>query len=231
VRGGDLGGGGEAGAQLVGWMPVGLVEGDDDLEVLGLFGAGGDCDVATPVVRSRAWSPTSVTWPLKTLPGRASTVTSAGWFRETLTMSVSSTLTSAVMTDMSARVISVEPSAFWMPTTTVSPSRTGTLVTRPSKGARLWSCRGVVVAALGGDGLVRRGRAAESVCALAWRERPDAAPGWRRRRRRRLSWRRSPAWRSAFRRRAPGAVKSSFFCSRSALAWSTLASAVFSAAI
>ncbi len=27
--------------------------------------------------------------------------------------------------------------AFWMPTTTVSPSRTGTLVTRPSKGARL----------------------------------------------------------------------------------------------
>ena len=52
-------------------------------------------------------------------------------------MSVSSTLTSAVMTDMSARVIRVEPSAFWMPTTTVSPSRTGTLVTRPSKGARL----------------------------------------------------------------------------------------------
>jgi hypothetical protein len=53
-----------------------------------------------------------------------------------LTMSVSSTLTSAVMTDMSARVMRVDPSAFWMPTTTVSPSRTGTLVTRPSKGAR-----------------------------------------------------------------------------------------------
>ena len=50
-------------------------------------------------------------------------------------MSVSSTLTSAVMTHMSARVIRVEPSAFWMPTTTVSPSRTGRLVTRPSKGA------------------------------------------------------------------------------------------------
>ena len=33
------------------------------------------------MVRSRAWSPTSVTWPLKTRPGRASTVTSAGWFR------------------------------------------------------------------------------------------------------------------------------------------------------
>ena len=37
MRRGDLGGGGEAGPQLVG----GLVEGDDDLEVLGLFGAGG----------------------------------------------------------------------------------------------------------------------------------------------------------------------------------------------
>ena len=37
VRRGDFGGGGEAGAQLVG----GIVEGDHDLEVLGLFGAGG----------------------------------------------------------------------------------------------------------------------------------------------------------------------------------------------
>jgi len=27
-----------------------------------------DCEVATPVERSRAWSPASVTWPLKTLP-------------------------------------------------------------------------------------------------------------------------------------------------------------------
>ena len=96
-----------------------------------------DCEVATPVVRRRAWSPTSVTWPLRMRPGKASMVTSAGWPSLTLTMSVSSTLTSAVMTLMSARVIRVDPSAFWMPTTTVSPSRTGTLVTRPLKGARL----------------------------------------------------------------------------------------------
>ena len=40
VGGGDLGGGGEAGAKLVVVWP-GLIEGDDDLEVLGLFGAGG----------------------------------------------------------------------------------------------------------------------------------------------------------------------------------------------
>ncbi len=37
VRGGDFGGGGKAGAEFVG----GVVEGDDDLEVLGLFSAGG----------------------------------------------------------------------------------------------------------------------------------------------------------------------------------------------
>ena len=71
-----------------------------------------DCEVAMPVERSRAWSPTRVTWPLKTLPGKASTVTSAGWPIWTLTMSVSSTLTSAVMTLMSARVMRVEPSVF-----------------------------------------------------------------------------------------------------------------------
>ena len=40
VRGGDLGGGGEAGAELV-EVGAGGVEGDDDLEVLGLLGAGG----------------------------------------------------------------------------------------------------------------------------------------------------------------------------------------------
>src|ERR1035438_3134564 len=39
-------------------------------------------------------------------------------------MSVSSTFTSAVTTLMSAIVISVEPSEFWMPITTASPSRT-----------------------------------------------------------------------------------------------------------
>ena len=62
-------------------------------------------------------------------------VTSAGWPRCTLTMSVSSTLTSDVITDMSAIVISVLPGEFWIPMTTVSPSRTGRLVITPSKGA------------------------------------------------------------------------------------------------
>ena len=52
-------------------------------------------------------------------------------------MSVSSILTSAVTTDMSAIVIRVEPSAFWIPVTMVSPSRTGKLVTMPSYGATL----------------------------------------------------------------------------------------------
>ena len=46
------------------------------------------------------------------LPGSASTVMSAGWPSLMLTMSVSSTLTSAVTMLMSARVIRVEPSAF-----------------------------------------------------------------------------------------------------------------------
>ncbi len=36
------------------------------------------------------------------------------------------------MTDMSARVISVLPGEFWIPITTVSPSRTGRLVIMPS---------------------------------------------------------------------------------------------------
>ena len=52
-------------------------------------------------------------------------------------MSVSSTFTSAVTTDMLASVIRVLPTAFWMPSTTVSPSCTGRLVTMPSKGAML----------------------------------------------------------------------------------------------
>ena len=39
------------------------------------------------------------------------------------------------MTDVSPIVISVLPGEFWMPGTTVSPSRTGTLVMMPSKGA------------------------------------------------------------------------------------------------
>src|ERR1035438_6465106 len=63
------------------------------------------CDAATPVDRRIAVLPISVTWPLNVLLGMASMVTSAVWFSLTLTISVSSTFTSAVMSDMSAMVM------------------------------------------------------------------------------------------------------------------------------
>ena len=90
------------------------------------------CDVERPLERTMALSPISETVPWKTFFGIASMVTSADWPSRTFTISVSSTLTSAVMTDMLAIVISVLPSAFWMPMTTDSPSRTGRFVTTPS---------------------------------------------------------------------------------------------------
>jgi len=49
-----FGGGGEAGAEVFEVCFGNLVEGDDDLEVLGLSVPVVDCEVATPVVRSRA---------------------------------------------------------------------------------------------------------------------------------------------------------------------------------
>ncbi len=64
----------------------------------------------------------------------ASMVTVAGWFTATFTMSVSSTFTSAVITDMSAMVMMVLAAEFCTPGTTVSPARTGKLVTMPSIG-------------------------------------------------------------------------------------------------
>src|ERR1039458_3028762 len=63
------------------------------------------CEAATPVDRRIAVLPISVTWPLNVLLGMASMVTSAVWFSLTLTISVSSTFTSAVMSDMSAMVM------------------------------------------------------------------------------------------------------------------------------
>src|SRR5271165_5856453 len=95
-----------------------------------------DCAVETPVDRRIALLPISVTTPLNRCFGIASIETSAGSPSLTLTMSVSSTFTSAVITEMSAIVIKVLPGAFWMPITTVSPSRTGRLVMTPSNGAR-----------------------------------------------------------------------------------------------
>ena len=70
------------------------------------------CVVVSPELRSTACDPISVTLPLKIFPGTASIVTSASWPIFTLTMSVSSTFTSAVTTDMSERVIRKLPFEF-----------------------------------------------------------------------------------------------------------------------
>src|SRR5262249_53897840 len=72
---------------------------------------------ATPVERRIAVLPISMTWPLKVLFGMASMVTSATWPIFTLTISVSSTLTSEVMRDMSAIVMMVLAAEFWIPGT------------------------------------------------------------------------------------------------------------------
>ena len=66
--------------------------------------------------------PISVTLPVKVLPGIASIVTLAICPSFTVGMSVSSTSTSASMTDMSATVSSTVPALFIVPMTTVSPS-------------------------------------------------------------------------------------------------------------
>ena len=98
VRGGDFSSGGEARAEFV---EVNAGVGSRVTTTLKSLASSVpvvDWLVAIPVVRRKAWSPTSVTWPLKMRPGRASTVTSTPWLSLTLTMSVSSTLTSAVMT-------------------------------------------------------------------------------------------------------------------------------------
>ena len=94
-----------------------------------------DWELARPVERMMALLPISVTLPLKVLLGMASIVTSADCPMRTFTMSVSSTLTSEVITDMSAMVISRLPGEFWMPITMFSPMCTGRLVTIPSRGA------------------------------------------------------------------------------------------------
>ena len=55
-------------------------------------------------------------------------------------MSVSSTSTSASMTDMSAMVSSTVPALFIVPTTTFSPTSTLRRVTMPSKGDSKRAC-------------------------------------------------------------------------------------------
>ncbi len=76
------------------------------------------CVVVSPELRSTACEPTSVTLPLKTFPGTASIVTSASCPSFTFTMSVSSTFTSAVTTDISESVMMKLPVAFCIPITT-----------------------------------------------------------------------------------------------------------------
>ena len=89
------------------------------------------CDAA---VGPAAWIgllPISVTLPVNVLPGIASIVILAGWPSLTFGMSVSSTSTSASMTDMSAIVSSTVPALFIVPMTTVSPSSMFRRVTMP----------------------------------------------------------------------------------------------------
>jgi len=69
-------------------------------------------EAARPVLLKMAVLPISVTCPLNTLLGMASMVTSASWPMRTFTISVSSTFTSEVTTDMSERVIKKLPVAF-----------------------------------------------------------------------------------------------------------------------
>src|SRR5579875_581597 len=77
------------------------------------------CEAARPLERRMAVLPMSVTLPVKVLLGMASMVMLAVWPRWTLTMSVSSTFTSAVISDISAMVMMVEAAEFCTPGTTV----------------------------------------------------------------------------------------------------------------
>src|SRR5690242_7984104 len=70
------------------------------------------CEAATPVDRRIAVLPISMTCPLNVLLGIASIVISAGWSSFTFTISVSSTFTSAVMSDISAMVMMVLEAEF-----------------------------------------------------------------------------------------------------------------------
>ncbi len=78
--------------------------------------------------------PISLTCPLNVLSGRASIVILAGCPSWTLGMFVSSTSTSAWITDMSASVSSTVPALFIVPMTAVSPSWMFRRVTMPSIG-------------------------------------------------------------------------------------------------
>ena len=78
--------------------------------------------------------PISVTLPLNSLSGRASIVIFASWPIRTKGTSVSSTSTSASMTDMSAIVSSTVPALFIVPIITISPCSTLRRVTMPSMG-------------------------------------------------------------------------------------------------
>ena len=81
--------------------------------------------------RAMAEEPISVTSPLILTPSSASTRTSASWPSVTLRMSVSSTSTSASITERSATVMITVGWKLWAPITT-SPSSLARLVTIPS---------------------------------------------------------------------------------------------------
>ena len=87
-----------------------------------------------PVVGWIAELPISVTLPVKTVSGKASTRILAVWSRTTPTTSVSSTSTSTYMTDRSAMVRRTVPGLFIVPMMATSPSSTRRLVMTPSIG-------------------------------------------------------------------------------------------------
>ena len=84
--------------------------------------------------RTMAEAPISVTSPSISRSSRASTSTVAFWPRVRLRMSVSSTMTSASMTERSATVMRTVGLKLMAPMT-ISPSSLGRLVTTPDMGA------------------------------------------------------------------------------------------------
>ncbi len=84
--------------------------------------------------------PTSVTTPLKVVSGRASRRTTAGWPGFTMTTSVSSTRTSASISDRSAMVRSTVPGLLIVPMMALSPSSTLSAVMTPDISATMRIC-------------------------------------------------------------------------------------------
>ena len=195
VRDGDLSGGGKAGAKVVEMFAGELVEGDDDLEVLGLFGAGGGL---------RGGDAGGAQQGLVADFGDVAFEGAAG---EGIDGDVGGLAELDVddvgLVDLdlggddghvgerhqggALGVLDADDDGFAFADGDVGDEAV-------KGGAADGLVEGVELARwLARPG--RHGRAAEAVWALAWAARRRAARAWRRRHRRRPSWRRSPAWR------------------------------------